>query len=112
MIFDTGKDGLQTLFKPYQVLLIEHIWELNRNTRVGINSGQAHRFLQGTSEKKSRASVILFLNKMVDEGVLEYEEKSGKGGYHRVYYQKMDRKEFAVYVTELINSKLKEVFPS
>ena len=110
MIFDLGKDGLQTLFKPYKVLLIEHIWELNRKGRVGINSGQAHRFLQGTPEKMSRASVIFFLNDMVDEGILEYEERSGKGGYHRVYYPKMDREEFEVYVTELIKEKLKEVF--
>jgi len=33
---------------------------------------------------------------MVDERILEYEEKSGKGGYHRIYYPKMDREEFAV----------------
>lgn len=34
---------------------------------------------------------------MVDEGVLNYEEESGKGGYHRVYFPKMDRKGFANY---------------
>ena len=112
MKFDIEKDGLHTLFRPYQALLIEHIWELNRNARVGINSGQAHRFLQGTPEKMSRASVINSLNDMVDERILEYEEKSGKGGYHRVYYPKMDREEFAVYITELMKNKLKEVFLS
>ncbi len=111
MNFDTEKEGLQTLFKPYQALLIEHIWELNTKGRVGINSGQAHRFLQDTPEKMSRATVILFLNEMVDEGILEYEERSGKGGYHRVYYPKMDREGFSVYVTELIRNKLNEVFP-
>ena len=29
----------------------------------------------------SRASIINFLNAIVDEGVLDYNEKSGKGGY-------------------------------
>ncbi len=111
MRFDTEKEGLHTLFRPYQALLIEHLWDLNRNARVGINSSQAHRFLQDTPEKKSRASVIISMNDMVDEGILEYEERSGKGGYHRVYYPKMDRGEFAVYVTELIKKKLKEAFP-
>jgi len=33
-------------------------------------------------DSKSRASLIFFLNDMVEEGVLEYEEKTGKGGYH------------------------------
>ena len=95
-----------------QVLLLEHLWELNSESRVGVNSGQAHRYLLDKPEKMSRASVILFLNEMVDEGFLDYEEKSGKGGYHRVYYPKMNKGQFAVYITELINNKLKEVFTS
>ena len=84
MKFDTDKEGLHTLFRPYQALLLEHLWELNREKRVGVNSRQAHRYLLDKPEKKSRASVINFLNDMVDEGILEYEEKTGKGGYHRV----------------------------
>ncbi len=110
MIFNTNKDGLQTLFKPYQVLILEWIWALNKNKKVGAISGQAHKFLQETPEKKSRASVIFFLNDLVDEGILTYEEKSGKGGYHRVYYPKMNREEYSVYVNEQINAKLREVF--
>ena len=113
MEFDTSKEGLNTLFKPYQAVLLEHIWELNNPSRTGITSGQAHEFIQGTGEKelmKSRAAVIFFLNDMVDEGVLDYEEKSGKGGYHRVYYPKMDRMQFAEYVTKTISDKLHEVF--
>lgn len=112
MKFDTNQNGLKTLFKPYQVLLLEHLWDLNGNGRKGINSGEAFRYLQGKPEKKSRASVIFFLNDMVDEGFLEYEEKTGKGGYHRVYYPKMNREEFSKHVTELINEKLKTVFPN
>jgi predicted transcriptional regulator len=110
MIFDMDEDGLHTLFKPYQALLMEHIWELNREGRVGVNSGEAHRFLEGTPEKKSRASVINFLNEMVDEGVLEFEKASGKGGYHRVYYPKMNKEGFAEYIIKMINDKLKEIF--
>jgi transcriptional regulator CtsR len=47
----------------------------------------------------------------VEEKVLEYEEKSGKGGYHRVYYPKMKREQFAEHVVEKITDKLGEVFP-
>jgi len=110
MKFDTGKEGLHTLFRPYQALLLEHLWELNRERRVGVNSRQAHRYLLDKPEKRSRASVINFLNDMVDEDILDYEEKTGKGGYHRIYYPKMDREGFSVYVTELIRNKLNEVF--
>ena len=112
MKFDTSEKGLHTLLKPYQAALLEHIWELNNPGRVGITSGQAHEFLQDHPDSKSRTSVIFFLNDMVEEGVLDYEERSGKGGYHRVYYPKMKREQFAKYVVETLITKLEEVFPS
>ncbi len=111
MIFDTSGEGLLTLFKPYQAFLLERIWELNSGERVGVSSGDAHRFLQGHPDSKSRASVIFFLDDMVEDGVLSYEEKTGKGGYHRVYYPKMDREQFERHMVEKITRKLKEVFP-
>ena len=110
MKFDTSQKGLLTLFKPYQAALLEHIWKMNNSSRTGITSGQAHKFLQDHPDKKSRASVIFSLNDMVDEGVLSYEEESGKGGYHRVYYPNMDRKQFSEHVTKTITEKLHEVF--
>ena len=110
MIFDTKKEGLLTLFKPYQAVLMEYIWDLNENERVGVTSGGAHLFLLGKPERKSRASVINFLNGMVDEGILGYEERTGKGGYHRIYYPWMDRAGFLKYITEKINSKLEKLF--
>jgi predicted transcriptional regulator len=111
MRFDTSEKGLLTLFKPYQAALLEHIWELNNPVRTGITSGQAHKFLQNHPDSKSRASVIFFLNEMVEEDILEYEEESGKGGYHRVYFPRMDRKQFERHVVEMITDKLREVFP-
>ncbi len=111
MKFDTSEKGLLTLFKPYQAALLEHIWELNNPHRIGITSGQAYEFLKDNPDSKSRASVIFFLNDMVEEGVLTYEEESGKGGYHRVYYPKMNREQFARHVVETITDKLNEVFP-
>ena len=115
MKFDTSKDGLLTMFKPYQAALLEHSWGLNIETRTGITSSQAYTFLWQTDDRelrKSRASVIFSMNDMVDEGILEYEEKSGKGGYHRVYYPKMNREEFAEHVKKTITDKLNEVLPS
>jgi predicted transcriptional regulator len=111
MRFDASEKGLLTLFKPYQAALMEHIWKINNPERTGITSGQAFEFLKDHPDSKSRASVIFFLNDMVEEGVLSYEERSGKGGYHRIYYQKMNREQFARYVAKTITDKLDEVFP-
>ena len=85
MKFDTEKEGLLTVFKPYQAFLMKHIWEVNKETRTGTTSGQAFEHLQKTGNEDlmmSRASAIIFLNDMAEEGVIEYEEESGKGGYH------------------------------
>jgi predicted transcriptional regulator len=111
MKFDMSEKGFLTLFKPYQAALLEHIWELNNPGRVGITSGQAYEFMKDHPDSKSRASLIFFLNDMVEEGILTYEEESGKGGYHRVYYPRMDREQFAQHVVETITDKLNEVFP-
>jgi len=112
MKFDMSERGLLTLFKPYQAALMEQIWKLNNPGRTGITSGQAYEFMKDHPDSKSRASLIFFLNDMVEEGVLEYEEKTGKGGYHRVYYPKMNRKQFAQHVVKTITEKLVEIFPS
>lgn len=114
MKFDTSEDGLLTLMKPYQVALMEHIWKVNEEARTGTKSGQAHAYLTETGDKelmKSRAAVIFFLNDMVEDGVLEFEEKTGKGGHHRVYFPVMNREEYGSYVVETISHKLREAFP-
>lgn len=111
MKFDTKQEGLETLFKPYQALLLEWIWELNEKQRKGVTSGQAHIYLQSTSERKSRASVIFFLNDLVEEEILTFEERTGKGGHHRVYFPNMNREEFSDHVVAAINMKLAFIFP-
>ena len=111
MKLDTEKDGLDSLFKPYQGLLLEHIWGLNENERVAIGSGKAWEYLCGTPEKKSRASVIFFLNDMVDEGVLDFDDRTGKGGHHRIYYPKMSRNQFAEHAVRKIVGGVAKAFP-
>ena len=48
---------------------------------------------------------------MVDEGVLNYLERTGKGGYHRVYSPKLDEVEFKKYVAKTVISSLMKDFP-
>ena len=115
MKLDTTKSGLDSLFKPYQGMLLEHIWDLNERAAAGeevaVGSGNAWNWLCGTPEKKSRASVIFFLNDMVDEGVLDYHDKTGKGGHHRLYYPKMSREQFAEYAVKEIVGGVAKTFP-
>jgi len=81
--FDLSQDGMMCIFRPYQAESMRHFWDVKRP----LTSREVHAHLQGRGGEValSRASVINFLNDMVDEGFLDYVEESGKGGYHRVY---------------------------
>ena len=59
----------------------------------------------------SRASIINFANEMVDMGVLNYTEKPGKGGYHRVYSPAFDEEGFKRHVAKAVISKLSDMWP-
>ena len=65
----------------------------------------------GENRSVSRASIINFLNRMVDEGVLNYVEESGKDGFHRVYSPRLDESGFAEELAKSIILSLARDFP-
>ena len=94
MQIDTTAEGLAVVFKEYQELAMRYLWRLDG---VGANSRdvweQVNDDLMGVSSI-SRASIINFLNRMVDEGILTFTERTGKGGHQRVYHQGLTMTEF------------------
>ena len=107
MKIDINKSGLPMIFKSYQHHLLKYLWK-NVDTDKPIGSGKAHEFIQTTDDKKSRASVIFFLNDMVDEGVLGWHDRTGKGGHHRLYYPLMNEKQFWKHVAHQVYAKVVE----
>ena len=80
MKFDTNKEGLEKVLRPWQAELMRWIW------RVGeVDSRMAHAHLQGSETPTSRASSINFLNGMAEEGFLAYRDTTSKGGMKRLY---------------------------
>ena len=59
----------------------------------------------------SRASIINFLNKCVDYKLIGYDERTGKGGYHRLYKPIMTWSEFEEVVIWRFIEKLMLIFP-
>ena len=55
--------------------------------------------------------MIFFLNRMVDQRVLDYRSASGKGGYRRVYYPLMDEREYRKYLLKTVVESLMRDFP-
>lgn len=111
-VFDTGKIGLETAMKDYQVISMRYLWEIGEE---GANSrqiwGHVREKLMEKGSSISRASIIFFMNGMVDRGALTFKSRSGKCGYHRVYSPVHDEKGFKEYLAQEVIGKLLREFP-
>ena len=100
---DLSETGLEMFFRPYQIEALELLW----NTEETLSSRkvweQVNQKLDGTI---SRASIINFLNASVDNGLLDYVETTGKGGYRRLYTSKMSKVETAEYLSKVVRDQL------
>jgi len=110
LIFNPNSDGLAKVFRDYQEEALRLVWEKGDEGVISrVVWSHVNERLVGKTI--SRASIINFLNAMVDEGVLNYLERTGKGGYHRVYSPKLDEVEFKKYVAKTVISSLMKDFP-
>jgi hypothetical protein len=111
MKMNTSNEGLNAFLKDYQELALRYLWRLDgegassRDVWVQVNED-----LRGRGSI-SRAAIIIFLNAMVDEGVLSYTETTGKGGHRRIYSAKLDETRFKEYVATLFIGNLLRDFP-
>ena len=100
---DLTKTGLDMFFKPYQVKSLNFLWDSldpqsSRQVWDRVNKEMA--------EGISRASIINFLNASVENGLLDYVETTGKGGYRRLYSSKLSRSESSVFLTKMVEKRL------
>ena len=106
---DTGKSSFEMFFKPYQV---EALRVLKNRGPEGANSRIVWNTVNETLSKPiSRASIINSLNMMVDEGVLSFTERTGKGGHHRVYRLDMTWSELKEHLARIVIDKLRAEYP-
>jgi hypothetical protein len=108
---DTSGEGLAMVLKDYQEVALRYLWRLDGD---GASSRdvwmQVNEDLMG-KRTISRASIINFLNSMVDEGVLNYTEITGKGGHRRIYSAKYDEAGFKQYIAKVVLGNLLRDFP-
>jgi len=106
MKFDLGRDDLEAVLSPWQVAVMRYVWEVGET-----DSRRAYEFMRGTEFAMSRASLINFLKRMVDESFLDYSEETGKGGHKgiwRPHPEALDERAFRQLVAERIRAKLLE----
>ena len=106
LYLDLSETGLRMFFKPYQIISLDILWNSEETLSSRQVWEQANEKLPGTI---SRASIINFLNASVDNGLLNYVETTGKGGYRRLYSSKLSRPETSVYLSEKVEERLQTI---
>lgn len=105
----TGEAGLSMFLRDYQQIALQCLWEADD----GKNSREVWEYVNKKLEvgSISRASIINFLNSMVDDDMLNYETTTGKGGHRRIYHKKYSQSEFKQKLTEITINALIKSFP-
>ena len=110
-VLDPKASGLGKVLREYQREALRFMW---KSEGKGLTSRIVHSHVNerlNGGKSISRASIINFMNAMVDEGVFDYVEETGKGGYHRVYSAKLDEAGFKRSLAESFVSSLMKDFP-
>jgi len=109
--FYTGREGLRKVLREYEEEALRYFWGLEGggagSREVWTHVNEALRGIRTVS----RASIISFLNHMSEQGVLEYEEVTGKGGRRRIYTAKLDEGGFRKAVVRAVLDSLLRDFP-
>ena len=106
---DLNKTGLDMFFRPYQKVALEILW----NYPEGLNTRQVWKMTNDQMESStSRASIINFLAASAEQGILNYREETGKGGYRRYYWHKYEQKELSKFLANVVKDALDTLNPT
>ena len=110
LTIDTANKGLAMVLKDYQEKALRYLWSEEEGKSSREVWVEVNKALDG-GRSISRASIINFLNAMVDDGVLDYVEITGKGGHRRIYSPGMNEDHFKRYIAKTVLGNLLRDFP-
>ncbi len=109
--FDPSQSGLRKTLKGYEELALRYLWELGEEGAVSGLIWKVVKEKLKPGGSISRASVILSMNRFVDQGVLGFRDGTGKGGHHKIYYPLMDEKGYVKYLLKTMVESMMRDFP-
>ncbi len=108
LVLDTRQPGLNAIWKPWEAATLESLMKSEERTTM-----EAFTDVEERGIDISRASVILFLERLYEAGFVSYRLETARGGYRRVYKLATTRTWTALnhMVIDRILFKLCEIFP-
>jgi hypothetical protein len=88
---DAEVSGWEAVFMPWKIKVLKAIYDYPS----GITSATAWKAIK---KERSRASVIIYLEELKEEGILTSVQRSGRGGFHSVYSPVFTADELKRYV--------------
>ena len=110
--FNPAEKGLRKTLREYEEIALRYIWSLGDE---GAGSGKTWEHVNKELEEGksiSRASIIFYLNRMVEEGVLGFRVATGKGGKHRIYVTKLDESGYKKYIVRTLLESVSKDYPN
>ena len=110
--FNPAETGLRKTLREYEEITLRYIWSTGDE---GAGSGKTWEHTNKELEEGksiSRASIIFYLNRMVEEGVLGFRVATGKGGKHRIYVTKLDESGYKKYIVRTLLESVSKDYPN
>lgn len=104
---DLSKEGLDMLFKEYELIMLLYVWEISEpaGSRI-LDRVVSERLPEGKTI--SRASVIFAANRFVDNGIWDYITRTGKGGHHKRYFAVLTEEQLWEHLRVTVIKKMVE----
>jgi predicted transcriptional regulator len=109
--FDPSKHGLRKTLKEYEEISLRYIWTQGEEGASTGKTWNAVNEALGPDKSISRASVIFFLERMANQGVLVYRTATGKGGRRRIYFPIMDERGYKKHLLKTVVESMMRDFP-
>jgi predicted transcriptional regulator len=108
--FKVSESRLKKVLKGHEEVALRYFWDegYERGT-----TRQVYDYVSGVlgTGSVSRATIINFLKRMGEEGVLSVWEEPGKGGHRRVYGQRMDEEGFRKHMLRTVIDSMMDDYP-
>jgi len=105
--FDPSKPGLRKTLREWEELALRSMWDVGEKGAKTKAVWERVNERLGEGKSISRASIIVFLEKLEGQGVLGSWDATGKGGHHKIYYPLMDERGYLKYLVKTMVESMK-----